>query len=303
MERFSPADFRAPPIPVARIRVPTPLDTRDGAARRTVAQRLRAVTVDDTSPPRDGGGAGADQTKEEKALRKSLERHPVHGCPELHRHLHFAQRAERLEKEIASIDRRVGRRTGTLARRFVQVLEVLETLDYVAGWALTDKGETLTRVYNESDLLVVEAVERRLLAGLDAAELAALCSTLVYEARGPEMEVPADMPTRAAAKVWGDLMRLWRTVRREEDRRGLELTREPDPGYAHRTYLWASGLPLEQVLDEGDAPGDFVRNMKQLIDLLRQLEEVATTEELRATVQASLAQVKRGVVAYSSVDL
>ena len=56
--------------------------------------------------------------------------------------------------------RRVGRRTGTLARRFDQVLEVLEHLGYVKDWALTDKGETLTRVYNESDLLVVESIER-----------------------------------------------------------------------------------------------------------------------------------------------
>ena len=302
MERFSPADFRDPPVPLAHIRVPRPFNTRDGSARRTVAQRLRSVDLDPESHP-ESGRVAAERTKEEKALRKGIESHPVHGCPELHRHLHFAERAERLQKEIASIDRRVGRRTGTLARRFDQVLEVLETLGYVDSWELTGKGETLTRVYNESDLLVVEAIQRNLLHGLDPAELAAVCSSLVYEARGPEIEAPAEMPTKASAKVWGDLMRLWRTVRREEDKRSLELTREPDPGYAQRTYLWASGRPLEQVLEERDAPGDFVRNMKQLIDLLRQLEEVATTAELRATVHESLQQIKRGVVAYSSVEL
>ena len=301
MERFSPSDFRDPPASVAKVRVPKPFDTRDGAARRTIAQRLKAVKVGDATP--ESGHEMAERTKDEKALKKALENHPVHGCPELHRHLHFAQRAERLKKEIASIDRRVGRRSGTLARRFDQVLEVLDALTYVEGWALTDKGETLTRVYNESDLLVVEAIERNLFHGLAGPELAAVCSSLVYEARGPEVEAPAEMPTRASAKVWGDLMRLWRTVRQEEDKRSLELTREPDPGYAQRTYLWASGKPLEQVLGEGDAPGDFVRNMKQLIDLLRQLEEVATTDELRSTVQEALGQVKRGVVAYSSVDL
>ena len=302
MERFSPADFRVPPVPIATIRVPHTFDTRDSAARRTVAQRLKSVEADPDAPPESGRDV-AERTKEEKALRKSIESHPVHDCPELHRHLHFAQRAERLQQEISSIDRRVGRRSGTLARRFDQVLEVLEALGYVEEWALTDKGDTLTRVYNESDLLVVEAIERKLFAGLDSAELAAVCSSLVYEARGPEVEAPAEMPTKGSAKVWGDLMRLWRTIRKEEDKRRLELTREPDAGYAQRTYLWASGRPLEEVLDEGDAPGDFVRNMKQLIDLLRQLEEVATTDELRATVHESLQQVKRGVVAYSSVEL
>lgn len=302
MERFVPADFRSPPTPVATVRVPKPFDIRDAEARRKVAHQLRSVEIDRDAPP-ESGHEEAERTKEERALRKSVERHPVHDCPELHRHLHFAERADRLEKELAAIDRRVGRRTGTLARRFDQVLEVLKALHYVDGWALTDKGETLTRVYNESDLLVVEAIEQGLFTALDPAELAAVCSTLVYEARGAETEAPADMPTRASAKVWGDLMRLWRRVRREEDERGLELTREPDAGYAQRTYLWASGKPLEQVLTEDDAAGDFVRNMKQLIDLLRQLEDIAPSDELRASFRECLAQVKRGVVAYSSVEL
>jgi len=302
MERFVPADFRVPPTPVATVRVPKAFDVRDAEARRKVAHQLRTVDIDrDTTP--ENGREQAARTKDEKALRRAVGSHPVHDCPELRRHLHFADRAERLKREISAIDRRVGRRTGTLARRFEQVLEVLRSLAYVDGWVLTEKGETLTRVYNESDLLVVEAIERGLLEGLDAAELAAVCSSVVYEARGAEVEAPTDMPTRASSKVWGDLMRLWRRVRREEEARGLELTREPDPGYAVRTYLWASGKPLEQVLGEGDAAGDFVRNMKQLIDLLRQLEDIAASEALRDALHGSLAQVKRGVVAYSSVEL
>ena len=302
MERFVPADFRAPPVALAKLKVPKPFDSRDAEARRKLAQQLRSVEIDRDADA-EGGHEAAERTKEEKALRKAIDNHPVHDCPELHRHLHFAQRAERLKKEISSIDRRVGKRTGTLARRFDQVLEVLQALHYVESWGLTDKGETLTRVYNESDLLVVEAIERDLFSALDPAELAAVCSSLVYEARGAEVEAPAEMPTRASGKVWGDLMRVWRRIRREEDQRALELTREPDAGYAQRTYLWASGKPLEQVLNDNDAAGDFVRNMKQLIDLLRQLEEIATSDELRASVKEALAQVKRGVVAYSSVDL
>ena len=302
MERFVPADFRAPPAALAKLKVPKPFDSRDAESRRKLAQQLRSVEID-RDVDVEGGREMAERTKEEKALLRAIDSHPVAACPEVRRHLQFAERAARLKKEISSIDRRVGKRTGTLARRFDQVLEVLKALHYVDGWVLTEKGETLTRVYNESDLLVVEAIERDLFAGLDAAELAAVCSSLVYQARGAEVEAPAEMPTRASAKVWGDLMRVWRRIRREEDQRGLELTREPDAGYAQRTYLWASGKPLEQVLDDDDAAGDFVRNMKQLIDLLRQLEEIATSDTLRAAVRESLAQVKRGVVAYSSVDL
>jgi ATP-dependent RNA helicase HelY len=195
----------------------------------------------------------------------------------------------------------MGRRTGTLARKFRQVLRVLEHFDYVDEWKLTSKGDTLARVYNESDLLVVEALERHLLDDLQPAELAAVCSSLVYETRGPEAPVIDDLPTHASEEAWKSLMKLWRQIRKVEDTNGLELTREPDPGFAERAYAWASGAPLENVLGEGDAPGDFVRSTKQLVDLLRQLEEVAPSDELRAKVMDTVRAIHRGVVAYSSL--
>lgn len=238
-----------------------------------------------------------------RVLDRGIESHPVHGCPDLGRHLHYAERAVRLEKEIAAVDRRVKRRTGTLARRFELVLEILEHLDYVKNWTLTSKGDVLRAVYNESDLLVVEALERGLFDDLDASELAAVCSTLVYEPRGPETGVLHELPTPATKSVWAELMRLWRTIKKQEEQRGLDLTREPDPGFATRVHRWASGAPLEDVLGEDDPAGDFVRVMKQLTDLLRQVEEVAPSEDLGGRVRAAIDGIQRGVVAYSSVDI
>jgi ATP-dependent RNA helicase HelY len=48
------------------------------------------------------------------------------------------------------------------------------------------------------------------------------------------------------------------------------------------------------------APGDFVRNCKQLIDLLRQIEDVAQ-EPASAAVRAARNAIDRGVVAYTGV--
>ena len=302
MIRLTPSDFRDPPAPVAHIRMPEAFDVRDARIRRELTNQLRDAKMKrprEKAPTLDERSTGPREDEQ----RRSIESHPVHGCPELHRHLHFADRASRLAKEISGIDRRVGRRTGTLARRFDQVIEILEDMGYVKQWVLSEKGQTLARVYNESDLLVVEALDRNMFDGLDGAELAAICSTLVFEARGPETGDVHEMPTPASRDVWSELMRLWRRIRRQEETRALELTREPDPGYAARTYLWASGRPLEEVLSEDDAAGDFVRNMKQLIDLMRQLEEVAPRPELGDKISEALDQLRRGVVAYSSLDL
>jgi ATP-dependent RNA helicase HelY len=66
-------------------------------------------------------------------------------------------------------------------------------------------------------------------------------------------------------------------------------------------YRWAEGEPLEDVLREtGMAPGDFVRNCKQLLDLLRQIAEVAEGEAASVVRQAR-ESVNRGVVSYTGV--
>ncbi|MGH2694846.1 MAG: DEAD/DEAH box helicase, partial [Actinomycetota bacterium] len=298
MVRFAPSDFRYPPLPLARLRLPDGFHVRDPRARRALARRLADVRASRGT----GEARSREDGKELKSLRRAVESHPVHKCPDLSRHLHFAERAQRLQKELRGIERRINRRTGTLARRFEQVLGVLEELDYVQDWSLAPKGMTLARVYNEADLLVVEALERRLFHDLEPPELAAVLSALVYEARGPEVEAPVELPTRNTKRVFSLLMDMWHGIRREEESRGLELIREPDAGFADTAYLWASGAPLDEVLGEGDAPGDFVRVVKQLVDLMRQLVEIAEPD-LAASMSASLDGLHRGVVAYSSLEV
>jgi ATP-dependent RNA helicase HelY len=62
-------------------------------------------------------------------------------------------------------------------------------------------------------------------------------------------------------------------------------------------------MALEDVLEEDDAPGDFVRSSKQLVDLLRQLLDVDPPAELRAKLRAAVDAINRGVVAYSSLEV
>ena len=79
------------------------------------------------------------------------------------------------------------------------------------------------------------------------------------------------------------------------------LTRGLDPGFADAAWRWASGQPLERVLDDELTAGDFVRVTKQLLDLLRQIQEVAGDGELAATARAAATACQRGVVAYSGL--
>jgi ATP-dependent RNA helicase HelY len=87
----------------------------------------------------------------------------------------------------------------------------------------------------------------------------------------------------------------------DEDEAGLPETRLPDPGFVHLAHAWAAGEPLADVLeDELLSGGDFVRNVKQLIDLLRGIGDAApvTTTAVRARQAAEA--LHRGVVSATS---
>ena len=75
---------------------------------------------------------------------------------------------------------------------------------------------------------------------------------------------------------WTELERLAGELNQAEDEAGLPLTRRPDAGFFAPAYSWAAGDDLGEVI-AGDemSGGDFVRNVKQIIDLLRQIRTVA----------------------------
>ncbi|MGH2793979.1 MAG: hypothetical protein ACRDKG_06705, partial [Actinomycetota bacterium] len=65
-------------------------------------------------------------------------------------------------------------------------------------------------------------------------------------------------------------------------------------------WWWAKDEPLEEVLSMGElSAGDFVRATKQVWDLLRQLAEVAPSDEVAARCREASKAIYRGVVAYS----
>ncbi len=56
----------------------------------------------------------------------------------------------------------------------------------------------------------------------------------------------------------------------------LEFLREPDLGFAWAAYRWAEGDDLDECWATTDlAAGDFVRWMKQLLDLADQVADAA----------------------------
>jgi ATP-dependent RNA helicase HelY len=296
--RLSGGDFDEPPKPVTRIDLPRSGSARSARYRRDLAAQLAAVRV---RVPRSNSPS-YDPAAEARAVeleRKAAE-HPCHDCPDRPQHERWAIRASKLEREIAGVERRIRSRTETLGRQFDRVLAVLAGLGYVERFSLTVKGETLRRIYSEGDILIAEALSDGVFEGLSPSEMAGLVSSVVYESR-ERMPRRTDIPTQRLRMRFRALSGVWEEVRRAEDSHQVELCRELDPGFIPTVFGWAEGKPLEDVLEaSGMAAGDFVRNCKQLLDLLRQIQDVAEPE-VADLAHAAHNAVNRSVVAYTGL--
>lgn len=291
--RMSVGDFRGAPEVVGRVPVPDG-NVNSRRVRAQVSDALRSFSFGGRGKRGAKGGAASEA---EHDARVALRTHPTHSCPDREDHLRWVTRVEALEAETERLRRRIHGRAGTLATDFHRVLEVLEALGYVEDGKNTDRGERLARIFSEVDLLVSEAVGDGTLDGLTPEELAATVSAFVYQSR-PADEVTGPPP----AAVRRALLRIsstFRDVRSQETDHRISLVREPDSGFALPVFRWASGDDLEDVLElAGCTPGDFVRNVKQTWDLLRQIAEVSD-DPLSGTARNAARSIYRGVVAYA----
>ena len=177
---------------------------------------------------------------------------------------------------------------------------MLTALGYLDGEKVTEQGAHLRRIYTEMDLVAAEAIREGLLDDLAPSELAAVLSALVFEARRADDASAPKLPGGRVQEVLGEVVRMWGRLDALERDHKLDFLREPDLGFAWAAWRWAEGDDLDDVLMvTGLAAGDFVRWMKQLLDLCGQVADAAGDRPLRATARTTSKLLKRGVVAYS----
>ena len=185
--------------------------------------------------------------------------------------------------------------TTSLSERMEAALRVLEARGMADGWSLEDRGLPLAAIHNEADLLIAESLDSGLLEGLDPGMLSAVVSCLSYRKRGPgepsSVQLAGAFPER-----FNGLCALAAGVASAEREEGLEPSEPPDPGFAHVIYAWANGEELAEVLNGTLTGGEFVRNVRLVTDLMRQLTKVAPPL-LAATAEEAGRCLDRGVVA------
>ena len=124
-----------------------------------------------------------------------------------------------------------------------------------------------------------------------------MLSALVFEARRDESP---KIPKGAVEESLNDLIHQWSIIHSHEIEIGLEPMREPDLAFCWASYRWANGHSLGSILRGTELTvGDFIRSMKQIIDLLRQIGHASP--HLSQIVENALKRIERGIVSYAGI--
>ncbi len=265
---------------IAAVELPKPFAPKDRRFQQDALRLLRKL-------PRPGHDSLKQGTPEVVA-------HPVADCPAAESHLRWYRRVQRTRKRVEQIRADLRSSGMGLVEDFRAIEQLMTDFGYLEGWGLTPRGVRLRFIYNELDLLLAETLERGLFWELSAEELASLASCFVYEPRSDERSVPV-WPTAVLAERWEAIEALWEELTSKERLMKLPTTRSPDPGFAGLAYRWACGDELEDFEDRRLQPGDFVRVSRQLVDLIKQLRDVAP--EIAVEAKEALSKIDRGVVA------
>ena len=305
LTKVGPRELDRPPVPVERVRLPKSGNPRQKDYRKELAGRVRTldppeiVEWEAEAPLEEHHPEGISD--EVAGLREQLRAHPCHACPDRADHERWQYRYDELDSEAQRLRDRIEHRTGSLVRQLHRILDVLTRLGYVDEQpAPTDDGLLLAGIYSEVDLLVAEALRRGLLDELEAPELAGIAALFLYEPRGGDPTEDPELPTLRLYETTEALLELVDELRVHERHAGVDQLRDLDAGFVAPAFRWASGADLDTALGGLEMTGgDFVRNVKQIADLLGQIRETAGrggAEELARTARVALDGLRRGIV-------
>ena len=258
-------------------------------------------------------------------FREADKNHPCRNCPDIEEHMKWGHRWMREQTELSQLQERYDTRTGSVARQFDAICEILKALQYLDDngdgisqnneqndhdMMLTARGQVLRHIYSEQDIVLAQALCEGVFDELNAQELAAVLSSFVYQARRSSEGEPRHYPggaQGAVARTAQSLRSMHHQLNTLCQDYGLSALEPLDFSIADIIYAWSGDASLGTVLYDSDLTGgDFVRNAKRLADLLQQVTQAASYLSDKSHVAQAAHEahvyINRGVVAYSGVE-
>jgi superfamily II RNA helicase len=166
--------WATPPLHVPRDRGAEARRRGDGRGLRHLAEQLEHLSVPDLME--------RERTQSPEVALGSVE---CHRCP-----WGATSHCDRAWREVERLEERLAQRRQTLDalrnaywQEFLSVVEILEQFGAVRDSRLEAKGRLVAGVRHDNELLVAEMVSRGILADTTIADVAAIVSSLIEEAR------------------------------------------------------------------------------------------------------------------------
>ncbi|MFM1825545.1 MAG: hypothetical protein RLZZ37_180 [Actinomycetota bacterium] len=235
------------------------------------------------------------------SFKKRLKDHICHKCPEIQEHLRFGENIERTKNYIKSLEAHLENDFVNLSKKCDQVVDLLMKLDLITSdnskLTLTKWGKFLKQIHSEFDLLIIESLRRNLLNNLTPVQLACLLSGFVYNPRRDELDIPINIDEIIKNNA-NQILKLSDEIIETERTFKIINNKSPHFGMANIIKQWCSDVNLKKILQKTEiAPGDFVRNVKQIIDLLRQIKRL-NISGITNTAEDAILLLDKGVVSY-----
>ena len=243
------------------------------------------------------------------SLRTRMQRHPCHQCPDREQHARWAERYWKLKRTVDKMRRQIEKRTGTVARIFDRVVDVLRgarlrrASTTTGATTLTPAGRTMRRIYGERDLLVARVAAPRTLEGpgCRVPRRARLLPGLRAAARRGRAG-RAGLPRGPFRIALTETQELWQRLDDLEQDHHLPGSEPIATGLAQAMHSWARGVPLDRVLDRGRHGRRRLRALGEADDRpARPALDRRRRPRSPTTARKALDAVRRGIVAYSSV--
>ena len=206
-----------------------------------------------------------DLTSERDAQRNHFERQATHAAGD--------PMTWELARELAQTERALDmahRAARTEARAMVSGLgQVLERFGYLSAERPTYKASLLRSIFDTNALTLAEMVTRRMLDGLEPAEIAEVCAWFSFDREAPLRPLPL---TNRLRRLHEEVLGLQTRVLDEERHAKVEVSRMVNADMKGIALAWAYGDDLGEIAERSRiVEGDLVGLLQKSLDILGQL--------------------------------
>jgi superfamily II RNA helicase len=207
-----------------------------------------------------------------------------------------------LRSQIRSLQKQMKVQQEIYLREFDALTRVLQYFGRLKPnssqhWSLTPLGDMTSHIRAQNDLLISLVLENLEIDLLTPVDLAVILSTLVYE---PRRFMKHDLApcSRIAKKIFKDMLYIADDLRYIQEVENIHLPITVEFDFAPLVARWAGGSRWSNLFKFTEmTDGDVVRSMRQLIDLLRQMETVPfMPPEFHAKVREAIPLIDRDLI-------